>query len=125
MRVLVVDDDPDQLTSLMALVQLQGYEPHGQKDAMNVVGCIQEFDPDAVILDIGLPGKNGFDAAREIRASIGGRRPLLIGLSGQYIKTVDRLLAGPAGFDHYLVKPAEPQVLLDLLKSAEDAKRSR
>jgi DNA-binding response OmpR family regulator len=124
MRVLVVDDDPDQLTSLMALVQLQGYEPHGQKDAMKVVECIQEFDPDAVILDIGLPGKNGFDAAREIRAAIAGRRPLLIGLSGQYIKTVDRLLAGPAGFDHYLVKPAEPQVLLDLL-AAEDAKRLR
>jgi DNA-binding response OmpR family regulator len=123
MRVLVVDDDPDQVMSLMALVRLQGYEPHGQHDAMQIVDCIREFDPDAVILDIGLPGKNGFDAAREIRAAIGGRRPLLIGLSGQYIKTVDRLLASPAGFDHYLVKPAEPQVLLDLLKSAEDAKR--
>ena len=125
MRVLVVDDDPDQLTTLMALVQLQGYEPQGEKDAMNVVGRIQQFDPDAVILDIGLPGKNGFDAAREIRATIGGRRPLLIGLSGQYIRTVDRLLAGPAGFDHYLVKPAEPQVLLDLLKSAEGSQRPR
>ena len=125
MRVLVVDDDPDQVMSLMALVRLQGYEPHSQNDAMQIVDCIREFDPDAVILDIGLPGKNGFDAAREIRAAIAGRRPLLIGLSGQYIKTVDRLLASPAGFDHYLVKPAEPQVLLDLLKSAEDAKHLR
>jgi DNA-binding response OmpR family regulator len=119
MRILVVDDDPDQLTTLLTLVRLEGYEPEGQSDAMKIVECIQSFDPDAVILDIGLPGKNGFDAAREIRTTIPGRRPVLIGLSGQYVTTIDRLLAGPAGFDHYFVKPADPKILLDLLKSVD------
>ena len=50
-----------------------------------------------------------------------GQYDFLLTLSGQYIKTMDRLLAGPAGFDHYLVKPAEPQVLLNLLKSVSSA----
>ena len=79
---------------------------------------MREFDPDVVLLDIGLPGRNGWDVARQIREQIPGKRPMLICITGQYTKGADKILAEMAGFDYYLVKPTDPKVLFALLDKA-------
>jgi DNA-binding response OmpR family regulator len=61
----------------------------------------------------------GWEAARRIRALIPGKRPLLIGISGQYTKGADKILAEMSGFDYYLMKPADPKVLLTLVANAQ------
>jgi len=69
-----------------------------------------------VILDIGLPGLNGYDAARRIRSLPGGDRIMLIAATG-WGQTADRLMSKSAGFDHHLVKPIELNTLISLLPS--------
>jgi two-component system OmpR family response regulator len=71
-----------------------------------------------VVLDIGLPGMSGWDVAREIRERISKDRPMIIGITGEYTKGADRVLAEMAGFNYYLVKPADPKVLVALVEKA-------
>ena len=108
LRVLVVDDNKDLVDTTVAMLQLEGLDAKPCYSGSEVFDCLREFDPDAVVLDIGLPDISGWDIARRIRAQIPGRRPLLIGMSGEFVKSGDRALARSAGFDHYLAKPADP-----------------
>ena len=80
----------------------------------HVVKVVQDFNPDAVLLDIAMPGVSGWEVARALREKL-GRRQLLIGISGEYKHSVDRILSEAIGFDHYLVKPYNPNELLALL----------
>ena len=79
---------------------------------------VSDFDPDAVILDIHLPELSGWEVARAIRARHGLERPMLIGVSGEYKQGADRILSEILGFDHYLLKPYNPNDLLTLLNSS-------
>lgn len=79
---------------------------------------VLEFDPDVVVMDIGLPGVNGWEAARLIRDRMPGRRPVLIGMSGEFTKGADRVLSEINGFDYYLTKPVDPKVLTALIGQA-------
>ena len=115
-RVLVVDDDPDLLLSLVALLRTEAYEARGVHDATSILQNIREYGPDVVILDIAMPGKTGWDAAKEIRAELPGRKPALIGMSGEHTRGADRTLSGLNGFDFYLMKPCDPNALLTLLR---------
>jgi DNA-binding response OmpR family regulator len=67
-----------------------------------------------VLLDIAIPGMSGWDVARELRATYGDRRPLLIAISGVYKKAADRILGTITGFNYYLAKPYDPNVLTTL-----------
>lgn len=116
-RVLVVDDNRDMVDSLLALLQIDGYNAKGIYNASTIVADVQDFNPDVVIMDIAMPGKTGWDAARDVRGHKSGKRPLLIALSGQYTKIRDRMVAELSGFDYYLIKPCDPKVLLQLVAS--------
>ena len=115
-RVLVVDDDRDLVLSLVALLRTEAYEARGAHDAANILQDIRAYDPDVVILDIAMPGKTGWDAAKEIRAGIPGKKPALIGMSGEHTRGLDRTHSELNGFDFYLMKPCDPHVLLTLLR---------
>jgi CheY-like chemotaxis protein len=122
-RVLVVDDNHDQVLILMALLREEGYETRGAYDGKAALAAIAEFDPDVVVADIGMPGMTGWELARQVRPQPGGQRPLLIAMSGEYQKSADKLLAQMAGFKHYLMKPCDPGELLKLLRTAASAGR--
>lgn len=114
-RVLVVDDNRDQLATLMALLRLEGHVTEGHHDAMKIVARVREFQPDAVVLDLAMPGKSGLEAAKEIRNAIPGKYPMLIALTGELPDEQTRALVQMNGFDYYLVKPCDPNVLTVLL----------
>ena len=115
LRVLVVDDNRDLVLSLMTLLRTEGYDARGVHDARNILRHVQEYDPDVVILDIAMPGKTGWEAAREIRGAFPEKRFVIVGLSGEHMRGADRIHSQANGFDFYLMKPCDPKVLLTLL----------
>lgn len=111
----MADDDYDAVLSLMLLLREEGHEVQGMRSGEHVLRAVNTFNPDVVLLDIAMPGLSGWEVARQIRERL-GRRPLLIGLSGEYKQDVDKILSEIVGFDHYLVKPYAPAQLLKLLE---------
>jgi DNA-binding response OmpR family regulator len=120
--VLVVDDNRDIVLTMMALLRSDGHDSKACYDGSEVLDCVKDYDPDVVLLDIGLPGENGWEVARRIRGIMPGTRPMLIAITGQYTKGADRILAQMNGIDYYLVKPADPKVLLSLLQQAKPSR---
>ena len=118
LRVLVVDDNRDIVLTMMALLRLEGHDTKACYSGSEVLNYVSEYDPDVVLLDIGLPGENGWEVARQIRARTRNKRPMLIAITGEYTKAADRILAEMSGFDYYLVKPADPKVLSMILEKA-------
>jgi DNA-binding response OmpR family regulator len=116
LRIIVADDDPDSVATLKLLLNDEGHDVVGLQKGADVLRLVEEFDPDAVVLDIAMPDKSGYELAKEIRARYGEFRPLLIAVTGRYKKVSDRMLGEIVGFDHYLVKPYEPKELLALLR---------
>lgn len=114
LRVLVVDDDRDAVQTLALLLGDEGHEVRALHAGKEVVRVVREFNPDAVLLDIAMPDLSGWEVGRAIREEL-GRRPVIIGISGEYTHSVDRILSEAVGFDHYLVKPYDPNELLQLL----------
>jgi DNA-binding response OmpR family regulator len=98
----------------------RGDNVRGVYSSRQVMGHVIDFDPDVVLLDIAMPELSGWEVARTIRAGSGADRPLLIGISGEYIKGADKVLSQILGFDHYLAKPYAPAELLALLAPLKD-----
>ena len=115
MRVLVADDNRDAALTLSALLCDEGHVVDEVYNGSQVLDAMRTFKPDAVLLDIKMPGLNGWDVARLIRSRYGST-PLLIAISGHYLKGPDKILAEIAGFDHHLAKPCDPNALLSLLR---------
>jgi CheY-like chemotaxis protein len=113
-RVLVVDDNHDSAESLQILLQLSGHEVRTAHDGLEAVNAAASFLPDVVLLDIGLPGLNGYEAARRIRALPSGRTLKLVALTG-WGQERDRQQSTESGFDVHLVKPVDHGVLLKLI----------
>jgi signal transduction histidine kinase/DNA-binding response OmpR family regulator len=113
-RILVVDDNRDAATSLAMLLELTGHETRVAHDGLEAVQAAENFRPDVVLLDIGLPKLNGFEAARMIRQQPWGQDMLLVALTG-WGQDEDRRKSSEAGFDAHLVKPANPVALTELL----------
>ena len=113
-----MDDNPDIVATTMALLRLDGHETLGCDNGTDVLDCVAKFNPDVVVLDIGLPGLSGWEVARRVRVRAPGKRPMIIGVTGEYTKDVDKSLSGVIGFDYYLVKPADPKVLGALVAKA-------
>ena len=116
LRVLVVDDDRDTVLSLTALLRTEGYDARGLHSAKDILHQVGAFNADVVILDIAMPGKSGWAAAAEIRKEISRRRLVIVGISGEHIRGADRTKSQTHGFDFYLMKPCDPNVLLTLLR---------
>src|SRR5262245_3607771 len=114
LRVLVVEDEPDTAASLSHLLRLWGHEARAASDGVAAVNAFPRFRPDVVLLDLGLPGVDGYEVARRLRQRRGGDRALLVVISG-YAQEACRRRAYDAGADLFLVKPADPQQLADLL----------
>lgn len=116
LRVVVADDERDTVLTLMTLLEEEGYQVRGLFGGAEVSRAVRDFQPDAVLLDLSMPGKSGFQIAQEIRNSPGGELPLLIAISGRYKQGADRILSELAGFDHHVAKPYDLNALLRLLK---------
>jgi signal transduction histidine kinase/CheY-like chemotaxis protein len=114
LRVLVVDDNADTADTLATLLELEGHQVKLAHDGPTALAAAATFRPDAVVLDLGLPGMDGFEVARRLRDRTGGNGPVLVAVSG-YGQDEDRNRARLAGFDHHLVKPAEIGTLASLL----------
>jgi PAS domain S-box-containing protein len=113
-RVLVVDDNADLAASMATLLELWGHEVRVLHDGRDALDAARAFHPDAVLLDIGLPGIDGFEIARAIRAAPDLRNLRLIAITG-YGQSHDRARAIEVGFDAHLIKPVQPEVLANLL----------
>jgi DNA-binding response OmpR family regulator len=116
LRVLVADDDADTVRTLAALLELEGHAVRAVHTGDDVLPAIPTFRPDAIILDISIPGLSGYAVAQAVRHSFTDmRRPLMIAISGMWKQAGDRLVAQQVGFDHYLVKPCDPREVIQLL----------
>jgi PAS domain S-box-containing protein len=118
-RILVVDDNRDSADSLCALLRLDGHEVTAAYDGLEAVSAAAEFAPDLVLLDIGLPKLNGFEAARRIRQQRGESCPVLVALTG-WGQDSDRKTSREAGFDAHLVKPVDESALTNLIAELGD-----
>jgi CheY-like chemotaxis protein len=115
LRILVVDDNLDSADSLGLLMKLLGNEVEIVHDGLAAVAAAYEFKPRVVLLDIGLPGLNGYEAAKMIRQQPSGKLAILIAVTG-WGEDIDRQRSKAAGFDHHLVKPLDPDLLTSLLE---------
>ena len=115
-KVLVVDDNDDAAVSLSLLLGSLGYETRTAGDGEAALRAAEEFRPDAMLLDIGLPRLNGYEVARALRATPWGREITLIAVTG-WGQAEDRQRTMEVGFDEHLVKPVDPDALLARLRS--------
>jgi CheY-like chemotaxis protein len=113
-RVLIIDDRPEITQALTRLLKLQGHVTHVVHEGLNGVQAAQEFRPEIVLLDIGLPDLDGYDTCRRLRSAPGGKDLVLVALSG-YGQAVDVKDARAAGFDHYLLKPVHYKTLVQIV----------
>jgi len=116
-RILVVDDNMDAAQTLGLLLQCLGHEVRLAHNGAEALAAALEYRPEAVLLDIGLPGMDGYEVARRWRAQAGGEHTLLVALTG-YGQEQDRLQSQQAGFNHHLVKPVEVAELQEVLATA-------
>jgi len=123
-RILVVDDNRDAADSLGMLLRMIGNEIHTAYDGLEAVEAAAAFQPDVVILDIGLPRLNGYESARRIRQQEGGADRVLIALTG-WGQEEDRLRSQEAGFDHHVTKPVEFSTLKKLLAETNPGHAAR
>jgi signal transduction histidine kinase/ActR/RegA family two-component response regulator len=119
-RVLVVDDNFDAAASLEILLQQCGYDVRTAEDGHSALELVASFRPQVVVLDIGLPGMDGYEVAARVCERHKDERPVLIALSG-YGGEESRRRAREAGFDHSLTKPADFDALKALLASSLQA----
>jgi CheY-like chemotaxis protein len=109
-RVLIVDDNEDAANSLAMILKLSGHETASVYTAMDALERAVSFRPDVVLLDIGLPGMDGYEVAQKMRELPGLADIRLVAVTG-YGRSDDRLRARDAGFDDHLTKPVEFAVL--------------
>ena len=114
LRVLVVDDNIDAADTLAALLDMGGHATRVANDGYQAMAMAQEFQPQVVFLDIGLPGMNGYEVARKLRELPGMERAFLVALTGWGARE-DRERSSEAGFDHHLTKPADMNAVETLL----------
>jgi PAS domain S-box-containing protein len=119
-RILIVDDNVDSAASLAMLLRITGNETHTAHDGLEAVASAQRLRPDAVLLDIGLPKLNGYEACRRIREQPWSAGMVLVALTG-WGQDEDRRKSLDAGFDHHLVKPVDYAALSRLLGQPKGA----
>ena len=113
-KVLIIDDNRDAADSLHALLRDYGFSCASALDGPSGLESVSSFAPDAVLLDLGLPGLDGYEVARRIRSLPDGERYLLIAVTG-YGAARDRERSAEAGFDAHLIKPVDADQLFAIL----------
>jgi CheY-like chemotaxis protein len=117
-RVLVVEDQPALSRVTVALLQKLGHDVRSAADGREALLAVREYNPDIVLLDIGLPGMDGYEVARCLRIEMGDDAPMLVAMTGYSEHEVNRH-ARKAAFDHHLVKPADIGTLRELLTQSK------
>jgi hypothetical protein len=116
-RIVVADDNVDSAESLAALLTLSGHSVFVAHDGAAAIRLTRALRPTLVVLDLGMPIIDGYEAARQIRADAGGADPVLVALSG-FGQAGDRERSREAGFDLHLIKPVDPGQIESLLAQA-------
>ena len=111
---MVADDNQDACSTLAMLLELMGHSVRQAHDGQAAVEAAADFDPQVVLLDIGMPKLNGYETCQQIRAQPGGAARTMVACTG-WGQADDRRRSDDAGFDRHLVKPVDPAVLADLL----------
>jgi len=119
-RILIADDNADAADSLAELLRLEGHEVHVAYDGEQALSIFSEIDPDAALLDVGMPRLSGLEVALAIRGRSSGQRATLIAVTG-WGQERDRRTALESGFDYHLIKPMQPEDIQALI----DEGRSR
>jgi len=114
-RILVVDDNSDAAESLATVLKLDGHDTHVVYDSAGSFEAVERFNPNVVVLDIGLPGIDGYEVCRRMRRMPGHEKMLIIAMSG-YGTAKNIETAKLAGFDHHMTKPADLQLLATYLQ---------
>jgi two-component system, OmpR family, response regulator len=115
-RALIVEDNADSASVLSKLLETLGYIVEIARNGTEALTVAASFAPEVVLIDIGLPGLDGWQVARELRRS-GGEKTLLIAVTGLWVEK-DRFQSKEAGFDHYFMKPLDLEALKSLLVTA-------
>lgn len=116
-RVLLVEDNIDLREMFRLSLMLDGHEVHVAEDGVGGLDLAMRIDPDIVITDLSLPGLNGYELAKRLRALWGTRDKMLVALTGYAEHEVGRRVA-EAGFDAHLTKPVEASTLRQLVASS-------
>jgi PAS domain S-box-containing protein len=117
-KVLVVDDNRDSAESLRMMLTLMGNEVRTAHDGLEAVEAASQFSPDLILMDVGMPRLNGFDATRRIREQPGGKSVRIVVLTG-WGQEEDRRMSQEAGCDGHMVKPVDPAALEKLLATLQ------
>lgn len=121
-NILVVDDTVDAAESLALLFDALGHETHTAFDGEQALAAAEKHMPHIIFLDLDMPVRDGYEAARSIRRSTSAHRPFLVALTGQSGPEIRRR-ADAAGFDFYMHKPARADALLALVSDLEGRDR--
>jgi CheY-like chemotaxis protein len=117
-RVLIVEDDKDSREMLRILLELDGHDVHEAEDGPAAISAALALQPDVALVDVGLPGLDGHEVARQLRRGPAGERIVLVALTG-YAAPEDRERSRKAGFDAHLTKPIGPEKLGELFSMLE------
>jgi len=121
-RILIVDDNKDGADSLDAILTLQANEVRTVYDGASALEAAAAFEPEIVLLDLGMPRLDGYETCRRIRATTWGKDAVVIAVTGWSMPR-DRGRTKEAGFDDHLVKPVDPAMLMELIAALTAAKR--
>ena len=122
LRILVADDNADAAETLSMLLEVMGHQVQRVHDGEAAVDASRSFDPQLVLLDIGMPKLNGYETCRRIRGEPGGAGRTLVAVTG-WGQPQDVKSASEAGFDHHMVKPLDMDALMELISSRASAAR--
>ena len=123
-RVLVVDDLESSAESMKMLLELQGYKAAAVHDGPAALEAVAHFQPGVILLDIGLPGMDGYEVARQLHKNMGNSTPFIIALTG-YGQQSDREKAAASGIDAHFVKPADIDELLAKIAAVYAGRRNK
>ncbi|HET7160345.1 MAG TPA: response regulator, partial [Burkholderiales bacterium] len=124
LRILVVDDNEDSASSMTLLLELQGHELRSAHSGESALALAQQYQPDVVLLDIGMPGMNGYEVAKRLRAQQMFDDTVLIAVTG-YGRASDVKQTQAAGFNHHLVKPIDYERLTTHLNACAEQRSAR
>ncbi len=117
-RLLIVDDINVIADSVAMVLKMEGHEVHTAYNGEEAILAAAKFQPEVVVLDIGMPKLNGYDTCRRIREQPWGKKMFIIALTG-WSQEEDRRRTEEAGFNQHMVKPVDPEDLMKLLASLE------